>query len=119
MSYINAGLPVVLSPDDPGIMRHSFSHDFYAAFMAWCLDLRDLKQLAMNSLLHSAMSPDEKRRALAPWRARWEVFVGWLNEGETPEGSHLRSGAHGVDYTAIPAPAVRISAAKRGPGPGR
>jgi adenosine deaminase CECR1 len=81
VSYINAGLPVVLSPDDPGIMRHSFSHDFYEAFMAWGLDLRDLKQLAMNSLLYSAMSPEEKRRALASWKGRWEVFVEWLNEG--------------------------------------
>ncbi len=78
--YINAGLPVVLSPDDPGIMRHSLSHDFYAAFMAWGLDLRSLKQLAMNSLLHSAMSPDEKRRALASWDRRWAVFVKWVNE---------------------------------------
>ena len=77
----SSALPVVLSPDDPGIMRHSFSHDFYEAFMAWGLDLRDLKQLAMNSLLYSAMSPEEKRRALASWKGRWEVFVEWLNEG--------------------------------------
>jgi len=49
--------------------------------MAWGLDLKDLKQLAMNSLLYSAMSPEEKRRALASWKGRWEVFVEWLNEG--------------------------------------
>ena len=34
-----------------------FSYDFYEAFMAWDLDLRELKQLAMNSLVHSAMDP--------------------------------------------------------------
>ena len=79
-NYINAGLSVVLSPDDAGIMRNSLSHDFYVAFMAWGLDLRDLKQLAMNSLLHSAMNPDEKRRALAVWERRWSVFVKSLNE---------------------------------------
>ena len=34
VAYINAGMAVVLSPDDPGMMRHTFSHDFYMAFMA-------------------------------------------------------------------------------------
>jgi adenosine deaminase CECR1 len=77
--YINAGFRVVLSPDDPAIMRHSFSHDFYVAFMAWGLDLRSLKQLAMNSLLYSAMTPAEKERALASWERKWMVFVKWLN----------------------------------------
>ena len=79
VAYINAGIPVVLSPDDPGMMRHTFSYDFYEAFMAWDLDLRELKQLAMNSLLHSAMDPEEKRRALEVWRKRWAEFVRWLN----------------------------------------
>jgi adenosine deaminase CECR1 len=77
--YISAGLPVVLSPDDPAIMRHTVSDDFYVAFMAWGLDLRGLKQLAMNSLLYSTMTADERQRALASWRARWETFVQWLN----------------------------------------
>jgi hypothetical protein len=48
--------------------------------MAWDLDLRELKQLAMNSLLHSAMDPQEKQHALAVWRQRWAEFVRWLNE---------------------------------------
>lgn len=78
--YINAGLPVVLSTDDPAIMRHSLSHDFYVAFMAWGLDLRSLKQLAMNSLIYSSMSADEKRAALAVWETRWQAFVAWVNQ---------------------------------------
>jgi adenosine deaminase CECR1 len=77
--YINAGLPIVLSPDDAGIMRNSLSHDFYAAFMAWGLDLRSLKQLAMNSLVYSAMNADEKRRAIAEWERRWSAFIAWIN----------------------------------------
>jgi adenosine deaminase CECR1 len=78
VAYLNAGIPIVLSPDDPGVMRHTFSHDFYEAFMAWNLDLRDLKQLARGSLLHSAMDESEKHRALAEWDVRWGVFVRWL-----------------------------------------
>jgi len=80
VAYINAGIPVVLAPDDPGLTRHTFSHDFYEAFMAWELDLRELKQLAMSSLVHSAMDPREKQRALAAWQTRWAAFVRWLNE---------------------------------------
>jgi adenosine deaminase CECR1 len=78
--YINSGLAVVLSPDDSAIMRNSISHDFYEAFMAWGLDLRGLKQLALNSLRHSAMNAEEKRRALEIWERRWDTFVRWINE---------------------------------------
>ena len=77
--YINSGLAVVLSPDDAAIMRNSISHDFYVAFMAWGLDLRALKQLALNSLVHSAMDADEKKRAIARWEKRWAEFVRWIN----------------------------------------
>ena len=86
VAYMNAGLAVVLAPDDPAVMRHTLSHDFYAAFMAWGLELRDLKQLAINSLEHSAMNAGEKRRALAAWEARWKTFIGWLN-GQLPDRS--------------------------------
>ncbi len=78
VSLLNAGIAVVLAPDDPGIMRHTLSHDFYEAFLAWDLDLRDLKQLARNSLVYSAMDGDEKRQALTEWESRWARFVGWL-----------------------------------------
>ena len=80
VAYINAGIPVVLSPDDPGLTRHTFSHDFYEAFVAWELELRDLKQLTLSSIVHSAMSPDEKARTRAAWEGRWAAFVRWLNE---------------------------------------
>ncbi|HUS84221.1 MAG TPA: hypothetical protein VMX56_03685 [Anaerolineales bacterium] len=80
--YINSGLPVVICPDDPGIWKCTFSYDFYAAFMAWGLDLKCLKQLAMNSLIYSAMDPEEKERALEFWQKKWAEFITWLNEYE-------------------------------------
>lgn len=80
--YINSGLPVVICPDDPSIWKCTFSYDFYAAFMAWGLDLKCLKQLAMNSLIYSAMDPEEKERALEYWREEWAKFITWLNEYE-------------------------------------
>ena len=84
VNYINSGLAVVLSPDDAAIMRNSISHDFYVAFMAWGLDLRGLKQLALNSLLHSAMDAGEKKRAIATWERRWTEFIRWVNGRNPP-----------------------------------
>lgn len=78
--YINSGLPVVICPDGPGIWKCTFSYDFYAAFMAWGLDLKCLKQLAMNSLIYSAMDPEEKERALEFWQKKWAEFITWLRE---------------------------------------
>jgi hypothetical protein len=80
MYSINSGLPLVICPDDPGIWKCIFSYDFYATFMAWGLDLKCLKQLAMNSLIYSAMNPKEKERALELWREKWAKFITWLNK---------------------------------------
>ena len=38
-----------------------FTIDWYEVFMAWGLDLAELKQLAMNSILSSSMSEGEKQ----------------------------------------------------------
>jgi adenosine deaminase CECR1 len=106
VAYLNAGIPIVLAPDDPGVMRQTLSHDFYAAFMAWELELRDLKQLAMDSLQHSAMDADEKRRALAAWQARWTTFVAWLNAGpgrRRPRRSTAARLRHGGAARRLPA----------------
>ena len=39
---------------------NSFTVDWYEVFMAWGLDLAELKQLAMNSLRYSSLSDEEK-----------------------------------------------------------
>jgi adenosine deaminase CECR1 len=77
--YLSVSVPLVLSSDDPGIFQSSLTHDFYAAFMAWGLDLRALKQLAMNSLHYSAMTAEERSRAMTVWQQRWTSFVTWVN----------------------------------------
>jgi adenosine deaminase CECR1 len=77
--YINDNIPIVLSTDDPGIFQSTLTHDFYAAYMAWGLDLKALKQLAMNSLHYSTMTPQEKERSLNVWQERWTSFIAWIN----------------------------------------
>jgi adenosine deaminase CECR1 len=82
IAYINYGLPVVICSDDPGVWKSTISHDYYEAFMAWGLDLKCLKQLAMNSLTYSAMNPQEKEKALRYWEGQWSDFISWLNRAE-------------------------------------
>jgi len=77
--WLRSGIPVTINPDDPGMMGYTFSYDFYEVFMAWDLNLADLKQLAMNSLQHSALNPEEKKSAMKSWRVKWGSWVDWLN----------------------------------------
>lgn len=83
--------PVVISSDDPGIWSaKGLSYDFYEAFMGLMSansDLRSLKQLAINSLIYSSMTDEEKNYALFQWQAKWDSFVNklarsFLNENE-------------------------------------
>ena len=75
------GVQGVLSSDDPGIFRsEGLTDDFWQAYVAWGLDLRDLKQLARNSIVHSGLSPGRKQWHLEAFRKRWQSFVREVNE---------------------------------------
>ena len=69
------------------MMQATLSHDFYAVFMAWDLDLADLKQLALNSLRYSSLNADEQAQAIAAWTVRWHAFIVWLNAQVVPLGA--------------------------------
>ena len=74
--YLRRGVPCVLSNDDPGILGNDgLSYDFWVATLAWELDLRALKQLAMNSLRYSGMTDAEKRTALGVWQQQWDAWL--------------------------------------------
>ncbi|GLV42711.1 Adenosine deaminase-related growth factor A [Carabus blaptoides fortunei] len=71
--------PIVVSADDPGLWGATgLSYDFYEAFMGLAsrnADLRMLKQLCLNSLQYSALSHDEKRKAILRWESKWNRFL--------------------------------------------
>jgi adenosine deaminase CECR1 len=76
--YINKGIPVAISSDDPQIFNYTgLTYDFFSAYMAWELDLKELKKLALNSLMYSALSDSEKDRALKHFLNEWDK---WVNE---------------------------------------
>ncbi|MBX7045071.1 MAG: hypothetical protein K1X86_04460 [Ignavibacteria bacterium] len=74
--YINKGIPVAISSDDPQIFNYKgLTYDFWSAYMAWELDLKQLKKLALNSLVYSALSKEEKEKAIEYFLNEWDKWV--------------------------------------------
>ena len=75
-SYLRQGIQLTISSDDPLIFDyHGLSYDFWSIFLAWELDLADLKHLCANSIDYSAMADSEKNRAKKIWEQRWHKWV--------------------------------------------
>jgi len=75
-TYLSQGIDISISSDDPLIFDYEgLSYDYWHVYMAWQLDLKDLKQLSKNGIIYSALSPSEKEIALKHWERRWHQFV--------------------------------------------
>ena len=75
-TYMKSGVEITLSSDDPLIFDYEgLTYDYWHAFMAWQLDLKDLKKLSMNGILFSSMNSEEKEQALESWQKRWDTFI--------------------------------------------
>jgi len=76
--YINKGIPITISTDDPQIFDYNgMTYDFWSIFMAWELDLKQLKRLILNSIEYSAMSDSEKSTSYEHLFKEWDR---WVNE---------------------------------------
>ena len=76
---IAEGFPIVICNDDPGNWgAEGLSYDWYEVFMAMTSEasgLGFLKEVAMNSIRYSGMSPADKAAAMEKWEVEWEKFV--------------------------------------------
>lgn len=60
-SLLTRGVIVSISPDDPGFFdTPGVTIDYLLVYIAWDLDLCDLKKLCLNSLEHSTVTKEEK-----------------------------------------------------------
>lgn len=75
--YHRYGIPVVLAGDDTGTFGYNnLTVDYYEAFMAWGLDLQDLRTFAVNSFKYSGLSaPDKYDAVTKKWRPMWDKYI--------------------------------------------
>ncbi|XP_053487399.1 adenosine deaminase 2-A [Ictalurus furcatus] len=73
------GYPMVISSDDPALFGATgLSYDFYQAFVGFGgmkSNLATLKELVLNSLRYSSLSPTLKKKAIAALLEKWDKFV--------------------------------------------
>lgn len=61
--YFKAGVPLVISTDDPGILRTNLAQQFTLLEMRYHLNYFDIKQLIRNSIIYS-FAPEKTKQSL-------------------------------------------------------
>ena len=75
-TYLTRGVACTISSDDPLIFNYQgLTYDYWEIFLAWELDLRKMKGLAINSLKYSALDGTKKKQALDHFYKAWDEFV--------------------------------------------
>ncbi|MDW7690471.1 hypothetical protein R9C00_23070 [Flammeovirgaceae bacterium SG7u.111] len=78
--YMSQGIQISLSPDDPAIFGYrGITPDYWAAFIAWELDLKSLKKIARNALTYSNLPTDKKQAQLEVFEQKWQEWVVFLD----------------------------------------
>jgi len=78
-SFLHQGLPVTISPDDPGFMGYEgVALDYLYVFLAWDLDIADLKQLVLNSIKYASVTEQQKEKLLEFFRYKWSRFLDYV-----------------------------------------
>jgi adenosine deaminase len=75
MLYYKNKVPIVLSTDDPGILRTNLTEQYVLAALRYPqLTYKDFKQIAFNSITYSFLPYGEKERLLAELTERFADF---------------------------------------------
>eukprot|EP00602_Paraphysomonas_sp_CaronLab_P008035 CAMPEP_0185036146 /NCGR_PEP_ID=MMETSP1103-20130426/28668_1 /TAXON_ID=36769 /ORGANISM="Paraphysomonas bandaiensis, Strain Caron Lab Isolate" /LENGTH=460 /DNA_ID=CAMNT_0027573561 /DNA_START=1 /DNA_END=1383 /DNA_ORIENTATION=+ len=81
---MSPSLAVSISNDDPGFwgIDAFVSYDWYIAVLAWDLSLSAIKQMAIDSIVHSAIPAKSRIDMLQRWSTEWDKWVSSLRELE-------------------------------------
>jgi adenosine deaminase CECR1 len=71
------GIQASISSDDPGFFGYEgVTMDFLMTFVAWELNLRDLKKLSLNGINYSSLNEERKRHLRENvFPKEWKAFV--------------------------------------------
>ncbi|CAF1018353.1 unnamed protein product, partial [Brachionus calyciflorus] len=76
INFFRSGIPIVMGGDDPGSFGYNdLTVDFYLAYMAWGLDLYDLKIIASNSIRYSLITNESKMIGFEKFNKLWDNFI--------------------------------------------
>ena len=76
INFYRSGLPIVIAGDDPGSFGYNeLTVDYYMAFMAWGLNLADLKVIANNSLIYSTVPDEVKTEGFIKFNREWTSYI--------------------------------------------
>lgn len=76
LGWMKRGLQMFIGSDDPGVLITSpLSDDFLAAYLAWNLDLKSLKQFILTSIKASSLDQKEKNVVMGQWKVKWEKWI--------------------------------------------
>ena len=82
-TYLAAGVPVVLSTDDPGVSRIDMTNEYFRGAREHGLSYRTLKSLARNALAYSFLAEAEKRQELARFERSSSEFEASIAKEQT------------------------------------
>jgi adenosine deaminase len=83
-AYLAAGVPVVLSSDDAGVLRIDLTNEYFRAARDYGLGYRELKAIARNALRYSFLAEKEKRDQLERFERRSAEFARSVASGQSP-----------------------------------
>jgi adenosine deaminase CECR1 len=77
--FLHQGIPLTISSDDPGFMQYEgVTLDYVYTYLAWDLDIADLKQLALNSIKYSSVSEASKAELYKFFETKWVHFIDFI-----------------------------------------
>lgn len=74
MLYKSSGVPIVISTDDPGILRTSLTEEYTNAVYRYDLSYNDVKEIVRNSIDYSFLNDTDKETVMDTYMARLAKF---------------------------------------------
>ncbi len=73
---MSRGVQCSISSDDPSVFGYKgLSYDFFMAYIAWELNLKEIKKLVFNSIEHANLTNNRKKSAMQNLTEAWDEFV--------------------------------------------